>query len=193
MTINLLLRYTGIGSTFLERFLPRMRIRGFIQPLPRMDNSTMDKTDAKILNVLQTDASQSSQEIADLIGIDENDCVNRIKKLEADKVILQRVALVDPRKVGANMTAFVAITTPEHSQEWLDQFHSVVSNLPEVVEFYRMSGQVDYLLRVVVPDIEAYDAFYKKLISSTKLKDVSSTFAIEQIKFTNNLPVTITE
>ena len=193
MTINLLLRYTGIGSTFLERFLPRMRIRGFIQPLPRMDNSTMDKTDAKILNVLQTDASQSSQEIADLIGIDENDCVNRIKKLEADKVILQRVALVDPRKVGANMTAFVAITTPEHSQEWLDQFHSVVSNLPEVVEFYRMSGQVDYLLRVVVPDIEAYDAFYKKLISSTKLMDVSSTFAIEQIKFTNNLPVTITE
>jgi len=177
----------------LERFLPRMRIRDFIQPLPRMDNSTMDKTDAKILNVLQTDASQSSQEIADLIGIDENDCVNRIKKLEADKVILQRVALVDPRKVGANMTAFVAITTPEHSQEWLDQFHSVVSNLPEVVEFYRMSGQVDYLLRVVVPDIEAYDAFYKKLISSTKLKDVSSTFAIEQIKFTNNLPVTITE
>ena len=193
MTINLLLRYTGIGSTFLERFLPRMRIRGFIQPLPQMDNSTMDKTDAKILNVLQTDASQSSQEIADLIGIDENDCVNRIKKLEADKVILQRVALVDPRKVGANMTAFVAITTPEHSQEWLDQFHSVVSNLPEVVEFYRMSGQVDYLLRVVVPDIEAYDAFYKKLISSTKLMDVSSTFAIEQIKFTNNLPVTITE
>ena len=158
-----------------------------------MDNSKMDNTDAKILNVLQTDAAQSSREIADQIGIDEHDCTNRINKLEADKVILQRVALVDPRKVGANITAFVAITTPEHSQEWLDQFHSVVSNLPEVVEFYRMSGQVDYLLRVVVQDIEAYDAFYKKLISSTKLKDVSSTFAIEQIKFTNNLPVTITE
>ena len=164
-----------------------------MQLLPLMDNSTMDKTDAKILSVLQTDATLSSREIADRIEIDEQDCTKRIKKLEADKVILQRVAMVDPRKVGANMTAFVAITTPEHSQEWLDQFHSAVSNLPEVVEFYRMSGQVDYLLRVVVPDIEAYDTFYKKLISSTKLKDISSTFAIEQIKFTNNLPVTITE
>ncbi len=150
----------------------------------------MDQTDAKILEILQTNAVLSLKEVADQVGIAEADCADRIKSLEDDEVILQRVALVDPRKVGANMTAFVAITTPEHSQEWLNQFHGVVTSLPEVVEFYRMSGQVDYLLRVVVPDIDAYDAFYKKLIAAVKLKDVSSTFAIEQIKFTNKLPIT---
>ena len=89
------------------------------------------------------------------------------------------------------MTAFVAITTPEHSQEWLDQFHNAVMSFPEVVEFYRMSGQVDYLLRVVVPDIDAYDVFYKKLIAAAKLKDVSSTFAIEQIKYSTKLPLKV--
>ena len=91
------------------------------------------------------------------------------------------------------MTAFVAITTPEHSQEWLDQFQDAVESFPEVVEFYRMSGQVDYLLRVVVPDIEAYDTFYKRLINGVKLKDVSSTFALEQIKYTTVLPLNALE
>ena len=150
----------------------------------------MDRTDARILDILQTDADLSTQEIAIQVGIDEQQCSNRIEALQTDGFIVQRVALVDPRKVGANMTAFVAITVPEHSQEWLDRFHSLVTSLPEVVEFYRMSGQVDYLLRVVVPDIDAYDTVYKKLISTVKLKDISSTFAIEQIKFTNKLPIT---
>ena len=150
----------------------------------------MDQTDAKILDILQTNAGLSSREIADQVEIDEKQCADRIKALEADGTILQRIVLVDPRKVGASLTAFVAITTPEHSQEWLNKFHDVVIGSPEVVEFYRMSGQVDYLLRVVVPDIDAYDAFYKKLIAAVKLKDVSSTFAIEQIKFTNKLPIT---
>lgn len=150
----------------------------------------MDRTDAKILDVLQTNAALSTGEIAEQAGLDEKTCADRIKNLEDGGVILQRVALVNPRKVGANMTAFVAITAPEHSQEWLDQFHGAVMNFPEVVEFYRMSGQVDYLLRVVVPDIDAYDVFYKKLIAAAKLKDVSSTFAIEQIKYTTKLPVT---
>ena len=150
----------------------------------------MDQTDAKILDILQTNAGLSSREIADQAEIDEKQCIDRIKALEADGTILQRIVLVDPRKVGASLTAFVAITTPEHSQEWLNKFHDVVIGSPEVVEFYRMSGQVDYLLRVVVPDIDAYDAFYKKLIAAVKLKDVSSTFAIEQIKFTNKLPIT---
>lgn len=148
----------------------------------------MDETDAKILDILQTNAALSTKEIADQAGIDEPDCTARIAALEADGVIMQRVALVDTRKVGANMTAFVAIVVPEHSREWLDEFHSVVMSFPEVMEFYRMSGQVDYLLRVVVPDIDAYDAFYKKLIAAAKLKDVSSTFAIEQIKFTTKVP-----
>ena len=153
----------------------------------------MDQTDAKILDILQTNASLSTAEVADQVGIDEQICADRIQRLEAEGVLLEQVALVDARKVGANMTAFVAITTPEHSTEWLEEFHATVANLPEVVEFYRMSGQVDYLLRVVVPDIDAYDAFYKKLIASAKLKDVSSTFAIEQIKFTSKLPVTIVD
>jgi len=149
----------------------------------------MDRTDAKILGFLQTNAGSSNKEIAEKIGMDEKTCAARIKVLEADGVILQRVALLDPNKVGASMTAFVAITTPEHSQEWLDQFQSAVESFPEVVEFYRMSGQVDYLLRVVVPDIEAYDTFYKRLINGVKLKDVSSTFALEQIKYTTVLPL----
>ena len=158
-----------------------------------MDGATMDQTDAKILDILQTNASLSTAEVADQVGIDEQICADRIQRLEDEGVLLEQVALVDARKVGANMTAFVAITTPEHSTEWLEGFHATVANLPEVVEFYRMSGQVDYLLRVVVPDIDAYDAFYKKLIASAKLKDVSSTFAIEQIKFTSKLPVTIVD
>lgn len=149
----------------------------------------MDRTDAKILGLLQKNAGSSNKEIAEKIGMDEKTCAARIKVLEADGVILQRVALLDPNKVGASMTAFVAITTPEHSQEWLEQFQSAVESFPEVVEFYRMSGQVDYLLRVVVPDIEAYDTFYKRLINGVKLKDVSSTFALEQIKYTTVLPL----
>ena len=153
----------------------------------------MDQTDAKILDILQTNASLSTAEVADQVGIDEQICADRIQRLEDEGVILEQVALVDARKVGANMTAFVAITTPEHSTEWLEEFHATVANLPEVVEFYRMSGQVYYLLRVVVPDIDAYDAFYKKLIASAKLKDVSSTFAIEQIKFTSKLPITVVD
>ncbi len=151
----------------------------------------MDQTDAKILDVLQTNASLSPKEVAEQTGLDEKTCADRVRRMEDDGVILQRVALLDARKVGAKMTAFVAITTPEHSQEWLDQFHSAVMSFPEVVEFYRMSGQVDYLLRVVVSDIDAYDVFYKKLISSAKLKDVSSTFAIEQIKYSTKLPVNV--
>jgi Lrp/AsnC family transcriptional regulator len=149
----------------------------------------MDKIDAKILDVLQANAALSAKEIAELLGLGEKSCADRITRLEDDGVIQDRVALLNPRKVGANVTVFVAITTPEHSQEWLDQFHSAVESYPEVVEFYRMSGQVDYLLRVVVPDIDGYDAFYKRLIAAAKLKDVSSTFAIEQIKYTTKLPL----
>jgi len=153
----------------------------------------MDCKDAKILDALQTDATLSVKEIAEQTGLDEKTCADRIRNLENDGVISQRVALLDPRKVGTNMTVFVAITTPEHSQDWLDKFHDAVMSFPEVVEFYRMSGQVDYLLRVVVSDIDAYDAFYKKLIAAAKLKDVSSTFALEQIKYSTKIPVKVSD
>lgn len=149
----------------------------------------MDATDRQILDALQVDATLTAQEIAARIGQSEEACAARIAKLEETGVIEARVALLNPSKVGAKMTVFVAITTPEHSQEWLETFHNAVESFPEVLEFYRMTGQVDYLLRVVVPDIEAYDIFYKKLIAAAKLKDISSTIAMEQIKFSTRLPI----
>ena len=149
----------------------------------------MDQNDARILDILQSDAAISLDDLAAQTGLSAEDCRARVAQMEKDGVILGRVTLLDPKKVGAEVTVFVAVTTPEHSQDWLDKFHAAVEDFPEVVEFYRMGGQVDYLLRVVVPDIESYDRFYKKLISSVTLKDVSSTFAIEQIKFTTRLPL----
>lgn len=151
----------------------------------------MDETDVRLLEIIQRNATLGAREIADTLGIDEGDCARRIKTLESDRVIIDRVTLLNPKKVGANVTVFVAITAPEHSEEWLDQFHKAVKGFPEVVEFYRMSGQVDYLLRIVVPDIESYDAFYKKLLRAAKLNDVSSSFAMEQIKYTTDLPVRV--
>ncbi|KUO61364.1 MAG: ArsR family transcriptional regulator [Alphaproteobacteria bacterium BRH_c36] len=149
----------------------------------------LDRADAEILRLLQPDATVPVAEVAKRVGLSEQECQDRISKLEADGVIKARVTLLDPRKAGTGVTVFVAITLLEHSQEWLDRFHSAVQEFPEVVEFYRMSGAVDYLLRVAVADIDGYDAFYKKLIAITKVKDISSTFAMEQIKFTTVLPL----
>ena len=151
----------------------------------------MDKTDAEILDMLQADAALGADKIAGRLGLNPADCAARIARMEADGTILGRTTLVDPRKAGVGVTVFVAVTTPEHSPEWLARFHRVVEAFPEVMECYRMSGQVDYLLRVAVPDIDAYDRFYKRLISEVTPKDVSSTFAMEQIKFTTMLPLNL--
>lgn len=149
----------------------------------------LDRMDRKILEILQKDCTMPVAEIGRHVGLSTTPCWRRIQKLEEAGVIRGRVALLDPRKVNTGVTVFVAITTSSHSQEWLDRFHAAIQEFPEVVEFYRMSGQVDYLLRVVVPDIESYDAFYKRLITSIELSDVSSSFAMEQIKFTTELPL----
>lgn len=149
----------------------------------------LDPMDLKILRLLQQDATRPVAEIGKEVGLSTTPCWRRIQKLEEAGVIQRRVALLDPRKVGAGVTVFVSITTSQHSLAWLERFHAVIVEFPEVVEFYRMSGQVDYLLRVVVPDIEAYDAFYKKLIGRIELSNVSSAFAMEQIKFTTELPL----
>ena len=149
----------------------------------------MDATDRKILAVLQADASLSVAEIGNRVGLSTTPCWKRIQRLEADGVITQRVALVDPEKVGWGVTVFVAIETGDHSGEWLENFATLVSAMPEVVEFWRMSGDVDYMLRVVVPDIKSYDAFYRKLIAGAKLKNVTSRFAMERVKFTTALPM----
>ena len=149
----------------------------------------VDRLDRKILQILQEDATVPVAEIGRRVGLSTTPCLRRIQKLEEDGVIVGRVALLDPRKVNTKVTAFVSITTNQHNDEWLRRFAEVIRDLPEVVEFYRMAGQVDYLLRVVVPDIEAYDAFYKKLISKIEISDVSTTFAMEQIKYTTAVPL----
>jgi Lrp/AsnC family transcriptional regulator len=149
----------------------------------------MDAIDRKILNVLQQDASLSVAEIGQRIGLSSTPCWKRIQRLEADGVILKRVALVDQTKIGVGINVFVSIETGDHSQEWLERFAQTVSAMPEVLDFFRMAGDVDYLLRVVVPDMQAYDAFYKRLIAAIPLKNVTSRFAMEKIKSTTALPV----
>ena len=147
----------------------------------------LDDMDVKILRILQQDCTKPVAEIGKEVGLSTTLCWRRIQKLEELGVIQQRVALLNPRKVNAGVTVFVSIKTDQHALDWLDRFHAAVVDFPEVAEFYRMSGDVDYLLRVVVPDIAAYDAFYKKLISRIDIAKVSSAFAMEQIKFTTAL------
>ncbi|QQM29164.1 Lrp/AsnC family transcriptional regulator [Martelella lutilitoris] len=149
----------------------------------------MDRLDRKILRLLQEDSTLAVADIGKKVGLSTTPCWRRIQKMEEEGVIRRRVALLDPEKVNANVTVFVAIRTNSHSVEWLKRFSEVIGDFPEVLEFYRMSGDVDYLLRVVVPDIAAYDAFYKRLIAKIEIRDVSSSFAMEQIKFSTELPL----
>ena len=149
----------------------------------------VDRLDRKILQILQEEATIPVAEIGRRVGLSTTPCWRRIQKLEEDGVIVRRAALLDPKKINTKVTAFVAITTNQHNEEWLKRFAEVIQDLPEVVEFYRMAGQVDYLLRIVVPDIEAYDNLYKRLIAKIDISDVSTTFAMEQIKYTTALPL----
>jgi len=149
----------------------------------------MDRLDRKILRLLQEDATLAVADVAKKVGLSTTPCWRRIQKLEEEGVIRRRVAVLDPGRINARVNVFVSIRTSSHSNEWLRRFSEVVQEFPEVVEFYRMSGEVDYLLRVVVPDIAAYDAFYKRLIARIEIRDVSSAFAMEQIKYTTELPL----
>ena len=149
----------------------------------------MDGIDRKILTVLQEDASLSVAEIGNRVGLSSTPCWKRIQRLEADGVIQRRVAVVDQDKVGLGITVYVSVETGDHSQEWLDRFAKTVEAMPEVMEFYRMAGDVDYMLRVVAADIAGYDTFYKKLIATVPLKNVTSRFAMEKIKSTTALPI----
>jgi Lrp/AsnC family transcriptional regulator len=149
----------------------------------------MDRLDRKILRLLQEDSTLAVADLAKKVGLSTTPCWRRIQKLEEEGVIRKRVALLDPVKINAKVTVFVSIRTNSHSHEWLKRFSEVVVDFPEVVEFYRMSGDVDYLLRVVVPDIAAFDGFYKRLIQRIEIRDVSSSFAMEQIKYTTEMPL----
>jgi len=149
----------------------------------------MDRIDKRILTLLQQDATTPVAEIGKKVGLSTTPCWRRIQKLEEDGVITKRVAVLDPKSVNARVTVFVSIKTNSHNAEWLKRFSEVTSQFPEVVELYRMSGDIDYLLRVVVPDIQAYDDFYQQLINKIDITDVSSSFAMEQMKYTTQLPL----
>jgi len=149
----------------------------------------MDAIDRKILAVVQENASLPVAEIGQRVGLSSTPCWKRLQRLESDGVITARVALVDPDKIGLGVTVFVSVETDDHSEDWLQHFAEVVGAMPEVMDFYRMAGDVDYMLRVVAADIAGYDAFYKKLIGTVPLKNVTSRFAMERIKQTTALPI----
>jgi Lrp/AsnC family transcriptional regulator len=155
--------------------------------------TAMDRLDRMILSILQEDATIPVAEIGRRVGLSTTPCWRRIQKMEEEGVIKRRVAVLDPAKINANVTVFVSVITSQHNEDWLTRFASIISEFPEVIEFYRMSGQVDYLLKIVVPDIAAYDRFYKKLVSRIDIADVSSAFAMERIKETTALPLAFME
>jgi len=148
----------------------------------------MDAIDRKILDILQADASVPVATIAERVGLSAAPCWRRIKRLEDEGVITRRVALVDRRKANVPMTLFVSVRTTRHAVEWLEEFRRAIGDISEIVEAWRLTGEVDYLLRIVVPDIDAYDAVYKRLISRVEFADVSSAIAMEEMKFTTAIP-----
>jgi len=149
----------------------------------------LDATDRKILAILQDDASLSVADIAARVNLSQTPCWRRIQKLTDSGVITKRVALVDPDALGLGLTVFVEIETGDHSQEWLGKFAAAIKEMPEVMEIYRMAGDVDYMLRITVPSMAAVDTFYQRLISLVPLKNVTSRFAMERVKYTTAYPV----
>ena len=149
----------------------------------------MDRTDRKLLSLLQEDCTLSIAQLAEQVGLSATPCWKRIQRLESDGVIERRVALVDPDKVGLGLTTFVAIEAGDHSPAWLERFAEAVSGMPEVMEAHRMAGDVDYMLRVVTTDLRAYDMFYKRLIAAVGPKNVSSRMSMERVKATTALPL----
>ena len=149
----------------------------------------MDQTSRRILALLQADATLSIAEISARVGLSPTPCWKRIQKMEAEGVIERRVALLNPERLGLGLSVFVSIETGTHAADWLARFGPEVAAMPQVMEFHRMAGDVDYLLRVVVADMAAYDQFYKRLIALAPLKNVTSRFSMERIKSTTALPL----
>lgn len=149
----------------------------------------IDDIDVKILNILQVDATRSLESIAEAVGVSLNTCWRRVQRLEADGILERRVALIDNEKVGLPLTVFVSVRTDDHSKDWADRFSGAVNNIPEIVEFYRLAGDVDYILKMVVSSVSDYDRVYQRLIGKVKLSDVSASFAMEKMKFTTELPL----
>lgn len=150
----------------------------------------IDKIDRQLLSMLQQDCTLSLQALADTVNLTTTPCWKRLKRLEDEGVIRSKVALLDPEKLGLGLTAFVLLKTQQHSKAWYSQFVCAVEGMPEVLGFWRMAGEYDYLIQVQVADMKSYDNFYKQLVNAIPgLSDVTSSFAMEQIKFTTALPL----
>ena len=154
-----------------------------------MENFELDAMDLKILRLLQEDASLSIAEISERIGLSQTPCWTRLRRLETSGILKKRVALIDPRALGLRLTVLLTVRTIHHDAAWLSTFAEGVAALPEVVGFWRLSGERDYLLKVLVRDMEDYDRFYKRLIRIAPLADVSSSFVMEEIKSTTAIPI----
>ncbi len=151
---------------------------------------TLDAIDKQLLALLQRDATLPLNELAERVNLTTTPCWKRLKKLEESGVIDKRVVLLNPEKVELAFTAFVMIKTSDHSHAWYHTFVETVGEFPEVMEFYRMAGEYDYMMKVQVKDMGCFDRFYKKLVNSVKgLSDVTSTFAMEPLKYTTALPI----
>ncbi|GAB5459358.1 MAG: Lrp/AsnC family transcriptional regulator [Henriciella sp.] len=149
----------------------------------------IDETDRQILRHLQRDATTSLESLADQLSVSVNTCWRRVRRLEENGVLKARVAICDPDSLGLGQTVFVAIRTRDHSAKWLELFAKTVTQIPEVVEFYRMAGDVDYLLKIIVGSVADYDRVYKSLIKQIEIEDVSATFAMECLKNTTEIPI----
>lgn len=149
----------------------------------------MDEIDREIVRLLQEDGSLTARELGDRVGLTATPCWRRVRALEDDGTIERRVALVDPGAVNLDVTVIVYVRTNDHSPEWIERFRSAIAEFPEIVEAYRTSGDIDYTLKVMVPSISEYDAFYKRLISAVDLYDVRSIFVMEELKHTTALPL----
>jgi len=149
----------------------------------------MNTFDKEILKILQKDCTLSVSDIASQVGLSTTPCWRRIQAMEKAGIIRARVALAEPEKLNVGLTVFVMVKTNQHNPQWLDKFSNTIKDIPEIMEFYRMSGDIDYLLRIVVPDMKAFDAFYKNLITHADFSDISSSFAMEEIKYTTQLPL----
>lgn len=154
-----------------------------------MKSEKINYTDISILKILQMDASRSLESIADDIGVSLNTCWRRIQRLEDLGILEQRVALIDNEKIGLPLTVFVSVRTDDHSKNWADRFAKAVASMPEIVEFYRLAGEVDYIMKMMVGSVRDYDRVYQRLISKIKISDVSASFAMEKMKFTTELPL----
>lgn len=149
----------------------------------------LDHLDIKILRLLQENATHSVADIASKVGLSSTPCWKRIQRLQMDGVITGRVALVDQEKIGLGLSVFVFIEAGEQTKEWQASFAATLRGMPEVVEVYRLAGDYDYVLRVVVADMKSFDRFYRRLIKTAELKNVTSRFAMEKIKAITALPV----